>query len=171
MARSSVLSAGEEVGVFVGGLAGLSNGAFYFSNNYADIYGRTNVGGIVGYYTTVSSDSNYNEYFGSSDYQEIIDSILNSSSDKNDDVVSSTNLNKNIILYCYNNGTIFGNGSVGGICGLVDISSTIRACINKANVSVESGSYVGGIVGQMKNGTITESISSGVKNVNTFKYS
>lgn len=151
----------SSVGVFVGGLAGLSNGAFYFSNNYADIYGRTNVGGIVGYYTTVSSDSNYNEYFGSSDYQEIIDSILNSSSDKNDDVVSSTNLNKNIILYCYNNGTIFGNGSVGGICGLVDISSTIRACINKANVSVESGSYVGGIVGQMKNGTITESISYG----------
>ena len=147
------------VAVFVGGIAGLSNGAFYFSNNYADVYGRTNVGGIVGYYTTVSSDSNYNDYFGSSDYEDIINSILNSSS--NDDVATGENLNKNVILYCYNNGSIVGNGSVGGICGLVDITSTIRASINKADISVESGSYAGGIVGQMKNGTITESISYG----------
>lgn len=160
------------VGVFVGGIAGLSNGAFYFTNNYGDVYGRTNVGGIVGYYTTVSSDSNYNDYFGSSDYQEIIDSILNSSKD-NDDVVEATNLNKNIILYCYNNARIFGNTSVGGICGLVDIKCTIRACINNANITVESGSYVGGIAGQMKNATITESISYGnifASGLNSAKY-
>lgn len=147
------------VGVFVGGIVGLSNGAFYFTTNNGEVFGRSNVGGVVGYYTTVSSDSDYSNYFGESNYQDIIDSFLNSSN--NDDVVSSTNLNKNIILYCYNKGNVVGNSNVGGICGIVDITSSIRGCINNADISVENGSYVGGIVGNLKNGTVSECLVYG----------
>ena len=147
------------VGVFVGGIAGLSNGAFYFTTNNGKVLGRSNVGGIVGYYTTVSSDSDYSDYFGSSEYDDIINSFLNSSD--NDDVVSSANLNKNIILYCYNTANVVGNSNVGGICGIVDIKSSIRGSINKADISVENGSYVGGIVGNLKNGTVSECLVYG----------
>ncbi len=149
----------KTIGSFIGGLAGLSNGAFYFSNNYGNVYGRNNVGGIVGYYTTVTKDSDYSSYFGDTNYQDILNSFLQSDSTELDE---SQDLKKNVIYYVYNNGNIFASSqNVGGLCGLVDISSTIRGSISKANVTLDTGDYCGGLVGQLTNGVLTECIAYG----------
>ncbi len=149
----------KTIGSFIGGLAGLSNGAFYFSNNYGNVYGRNNVGGIVGYYTTVTKDSDYSNYFGETNYEDILNSFLQSDSTELDE---SQDLKKNVIYYVYNNGDVFASSqNVGGICGLVDISSTIRGSISKANITLDTGDYCGGLVGQMSNGTLLECIAYG----------
>ncbi len=149
----------KTIGSFVGGLCGLSNGAFYFSNNYGNVYGRNNVGGIVGYYTTVTSDSDYKGYFGDTNYEDILNSFLSSDST---DLDESQDLKKNVIYYVYNNGDIFASSqNVGGLCGLVDINSTIKGSISRANITLDTGNYCGGLVGQMSNGTISECIAYG----------
>ena len=162
-------------GSFIGGISGLSNGAYYFNTNLGDVFGRTNVGGIVGYYTTItdSTDSDYSKYFNSNDYEDIINSLING--DETDtDIDSATNLGKNIILYCLNKGAITSSTeSAGGIAGLVDIKADIKGCINNATIEVSSGSYAGGIVGNLKNASVLECISYGhvkVKGLNKATY-
>ncbi len=162
-------------GSFIGGISGLSNGAYYFNTNLGDVFGRTNVGGIVGYYTTItdSTDSDYSKYFNSNDYEDIINSLING--DETDtDIDSATNLGKNIILYSLNKGAITSSTeSAGGIAGLVDIRADIKGCINNATIEVSSGSYAGGIVGNLKNANVLECISYGhvkVKGLNKATY-
>ncbi len=162
-------------GSFIGGIAGLSNGAYYFNTNLGDVFGRTNVGGIIGYYTTIteSSDSDYSKYFNSNDYEDIINSLINGQ-DSDTNIDSATNLGKNIILYCLNKGAITSSTeSAGGIAGLVDIKADIKGCINNATIEVSSGSYAGGIVGNLKNASVLECISYGhvkVKGLNKATY-
>ena len=152
----------EKIGSFIGGIAGLSNGAFYFNTNNAIVNGRSNVGGIVGYYTTITKDSNYSTYFGSTEYDDIINQLINIDSSSDSEVVESTNLGKNIILYCLNLYEIKSSTTnAGGIVGLIDIKCDIKGCINKACVEVSTGSYAGGIAGNVSNASIVESISYG----------
>lgn len=161
-------------GSFIGGIAGLSNGAYYFNTNNGKVYGRTNVGGIVGYYTTItnSNENDYSKYFNSNDYQNIINGLINGDSDT--DIDEATNLGKNIILYCLNKGEITSSTeAAGGICGLVDIKADIKGCINNTTIEVSSGSYAGGIVGNLKNASVLECISYGhirVKGLNKATY-
>lgn len=151
------------IGSFVGGISGLSNGAYYFNTNTGNVYGRLNVGGIVGYYTTItkSSDSDYSKYFNSNQYEDIINQLLNYG-ENDEDIDVATNLGNNIILYCLNKGTVVASTeAAGGIAGLVDVKVSIKGNINNSDIEVTSGSYAGGIVGNLKNATVTECINYG----------
>lgn len=58
-----------------------------------------------------------------------------------------------LIANCYNTGSIYGNVNIGGICGKT--FATILNCYNIGSVSsYQSSSYIGGIFGELCNGSI-----------------
>ncbi|MBQ3356305.1 MAG: S-layer homology domain-containing protein [Oscillospiraceae bacterium] len=116
----------------VGGIAGTgAKMLFDFCRNYATITGRQEIGGIVGYTTHIDS--------------------------------SGTTIQR-----CINTGHVFASGAdigdVGGICGEADFHTTINECANNnpnAQVKADTGKYGGGIVGQLRNSTVSNCYNTG----------
>jgi hypothetical protein len=63
----------------------------------------------------------------------------------------------------YSSGSNSGNGNAGGIVGLINASSITTNALDSAtsSVTVSGGSHVGGLVGRLNTGTLTNSTASG----------
>ncbi len=126
-------------GNYVGGIAGLTTGMFFYNTNNALINGKNNVGGIAGLFGTLKNESSSDE-----------------------DTNEETDLNKHYLTYCINKGEVKGSTNVGGIIGRVNATGIeLENSISIGNITSHSGSYGGGIVGYLTSGSITSCISSG----------
>lgn len=126
-------------GNYVGGIAGLTTGMFFYNNNEALINGKNNVGGIAGLFGTLKNESS-----------------------SSDDVQEETDLNKHYVTYCKNIGNVNGSNNVGGILGRVNSTGIeLENCLSTGDITSHSGSYGGGIVGYLTSGTISSCLSSG----------
>ncbi len=126
-------------GNYVGGIAGLTTGMFFYNNNLALVNGKNNVGGIAGLFGTLKNESSSNE-----------------------EVNEETDLNKHYLTYCKNLGAVNGSNNVGGILGRVNATGIdLENSISTGNITSHSGSYGGGIVGYLASGNISSCISSG----------
>lgn len=157
---------------YVGGLAGQkrSNSSFdkieiencYFLGN---IFGNSNVGGIVGYNYEIDSAMIENcQNFGSINGVSNVGGIAGLECCYNNGPVTGTSFVGGIvgyntcsyaassyIRYCYNTGTVKGNASVGGIAGSNQSTSITLATVwveNCYNIGTVNGNYyTGGIIG------------------------
>lgn len=140
---------------YIGGLVGSSGGgrtAVYSvlireSDNFAQVEGINEVGGIVGTtfeYTTVQSVTNWGDIEG----VEYVGGVIGF-------VSSST---KNDFTHLTNTGAVTGTDGIGGLIGLSKASIDILG-VNEGTVVGDR--YVGGIVGEMTSSTIVDSSNSG----------
>lgn len=143
--NNATLKSVSENSKYCGGICGYAVfGKIIDCVNNGKIQGLYNVGGICG-----------------SGNNEIIINCYNTGS-----VTGSENIggiyggyslgffdNTVLIANCYNTGSIYGNVNIGGICGKT--FATILNCYNIGSVSsYQSSSYIGGIFGELCNGSI-----------------
>ena len=146
--------------LYVGGIAGVCTGDIYFSFNRGNVSGTTYAGGAVGYYGTVSSEEDSTvAYLSGLDYQTIIETLFNDSSDEAsvDDIEGTTQY----LSYVYNEGNVTAKGYVGGIVGNVTVSISIDNCVSIGNITATAGNYAGGIVGYTDSATVTGCLTAG----------
>ena len=132
----------SSIGGIAGGYSSASSGALFVGCvNKGNINGDNYVGGIIGssYYTTFSSVSNYGVIEGSSDVGGIAGNVL--------DLF--------IVINSINFGDVSGwEDCVGGLFGRISGGGSytvgIGQCYNYGDVTVGgSGSYVGGLIGEL----------------------
>ncbi|MBQ7438771.1 MAG: hypothetical protein IJV28_02270 [Paludibacteraceae bacterium] len=118
-------------------------------DNWAVVNGQLRTGGICGYLdnATISNCLNEGAVTATGDYAGGIAGRLNAA-----EVVSCTN-NKSVSSQA---------DYVGGIVGGIDGSSSISVCSSSADATVHGKNYVGGLCGNVAQGsTMTESINEG----------
>ncbi len=135
----------------IGGIAGfLDNGEIHGSHNTGDIVSSAEtasytadtsqnyVGGIVGYssYGIITDSDNSGVVYNAADYAGGIAGLLQ---------------NECLVSDCINNGTVSGQGYVGGIAGC-NFSSIINSS-NEAAV-LGMGDYIGGVAGYLSTGIL-----------------
>ena len=150
---------GENISIYVGGIAGLDNGECYFVRNEANISGDKYVGGIVGYYGSVSENKNdLTKYFDGTPYEDFVKKYF-STGEEQDEQYDGV---KNAFAYGINLGEIVAKNHVGGMIGNVSNSSlVIKDSLSHGNITATVGDYAGGIVGEGANVTIRSSLSAG----------
>lgn len=153
----------------VGGIAGQMTGDLYFSYNYGNISGTKYVGGVVGYYGTVTDDENdRNSFFGNMSYEELMNYL-------GDDTEDGEQIDGRVhaIYYAVNEGKITAKSHVGGILGYSEVELPLSLSVNSGDILAEGGGYAGGIIGYGEALTVTSSINSGSVNGSgsTAKYS
>lgn len=131
-----------DVGVRVGGIAGISTGGIYFSTNQGTVFGERQVGGIVGYYGTISESSSSNT--PSYSYADVLTS---SSDNEEDDDVAEEDGTEHILTYCYNLGNVTAVSYAGGVLGYTSTTLSLYNSISIGDVKATAGSYAGGIAG------------------------
>ena len=131
---------GSVSGDYVGGVVGYNNGGTVTGCTFSgsgSVSGGSYVGGVVGWN---SSDVNVTNCYN-------IGSVSGSASY----VGGVVGQNLGTVENCYNTGAVSGSGLyVGGVVG--DNSGTVENCYNTGTVT---GNYVGGVVGQNINGSVT----------------
>ena len=138
-------------GKYVGGVVGYNNyGRITSSYNTGSVEGSSNVGGVVGY--VESSSSNKALIFSCFNTGDVTGGSYTGG-------VVGYNYWYGRITSSYNTGSVSGNGSVGGVAGYNDIG-TITSSYNTGDVT-GSGNYVGGVVGYNDSGNITSSYNTG----------
>ena len=150
----------KRLGIFIGGISGSSIGSISECSNTANIYGKSYIGGICGYFSETGKSNNT-----SPDYNEIIkeiDKILNGDSIEG---YASADKIKGKIIYCYNSGEINATDRAGGIVGLQSadaLNKEFKLLYNYNLGIVEAGSYAGGIVGEALKSTIESCYNTGI---------
>ena len=165
----SVIS--NQTTLYVGGCFGIANGEIYFANNYAKIYGHKYVGGIVGYFGTLTrSTEDLQKYFNNSSFDEFLKTYfpsLNINNNNTDTESGNTDAPSEVVTvafdYCYSNEEINGEGDVGGLIGH-NTSDTleIKHCVSLSNVVASSLSDCGGIIGSLGAGKVISCLSSNI---------
>ena len=133
-------------GLYVGAIAGESDGTVKDCYNTGEVHGNAYVGGIVGYTAGAKIEGCYNTG-NISGADNSVGGIIGQATDS---PTSST-----VIRYCYNTGDISGASIfVGGIVGVFgakfNADNSVKYCYNTGEVFAKSHS-VGGIVGCFTN--------------------
>lgn len=151
-------------GTYVGGAIGFSTGENYFVVNRGKVLGRKYVGGIIGGYGNVSqSQSDSNELFGGLSYEAIVDKYF-SSGDGNSEVVNGA---RHGLWYLQNFGEVEGDNYVGGVMGNCDYQNvTVKNSMSSGDVKTVGGGYVGGIVANGTEITVSGCFTSGIVKAN-----
>ena len=147
----------DQTGLFVGGIVGLldSGGDVLYCTNTAAITGTVgHIGGIVGRaYSTLSANHSTIKYCSNTG------SVTNSAAS----ATSGTGgLVGALVQYAdlensYNTGTITASNYVGGATGwMVTAPPTVLNCYSMGIIT-SAGTYRGGLVGRLQNGTVTNS--------------
>ena len=159
--NTGAVSGGGYSSLYVGGAAGVCTGEMYFVFNRADVSGTRYVGGIAGWYGTISSAEDDSSLLDSLDlsYSDILEMLYDdSSSDVSvDDAAGSVQY----LTYLYNEGTVTADSYAGGILGYAGESISVDNCVSVGDVAVTAGSYAGGIIGYTETATVTGALSAG----------
>jgi len=143
--------------VNVGGIVGLCTGEIYYAFNRADVTGTKYVGGVVGYYGTVSqNEQDLTDYFGGITFEDFVDYYT-----EDEGSYEQVDGRVHLITYAVNNGNIKGKSNVGGIVGYTELAFTLSNAVSDGNVTVTAGNYAGGIVGLGTNVVVKGSLSAG----------
>ncbi len=149
----------QNASLYVGGIAGLDNGECYFVKNEGKVNGDKYVGGIVGYYGSVSENENdLSKYFKGTPYEEFIKDYFSTGEEEEDQYDGV----KNAFAYGMNFADVRAKSYAGGMIGNVSSSSLIiKNSLSHADVTSTSGNYAGGIAGDLSDATIRSSLSAG----------
>lgn len=121
---------------YVGGIAGSNGGVIEQCGNSGDVYGSNYAGGITGYNSgTVQLCFNYGKIGGVQ---------------RTGGITGQNNLT---IQNCYNTGNVDSGSNVGGIVGYQGPGS-VATCYNTGRITAVN-SYLGAVIGNHSNGTIT----------------
>ena len=143
----------------VGGIVGLSTGEIYYTVNKGAVQGTKYVGGICGYYGTISNNhEDLTTLYGGMSYEELI-AYFNADQDGDYEQIEGRNHDM-----CYNNnsGSVSALNNAGGILGYTQTSFTVECCVNSGHIAITAGSYVGGIGGYLSNATVRSCTSCGI---------
>lgn len=105
---------------------------------------------------TVTNTGNYTSCIagknsGTISYVNVVNADLSKTSGEDVGGITGQNLNGAKVEYCTVSGLVGGKNHVGGIVGFVSEGSSVKGCVNYANVTITS-SRVGGIVGTLNEG-------------------
>ena len=161
----------KQVGNFIGGIAGSSTGQTLMCSNEGQVTGNIYVGGIVGHYAefiTKENDDSYNNLIDI--IKQIIESLeIGKNPSKPQEPIEPL-LVSSSVKSCHNKGYIYGDNSVGGICGYAsndniktskDKIFDIETCFNEGEISAAKES-AGGICGTHNIGNIVSSFNTGL---------
>ena len=139
----------------VGGIAGQLTGDVYYSFNYGKITGTKYVGGIAGYYGTITEDEgDLGDYFGGMTFEDYLN-YFNDDDGEYEQIDGRTHA----IYYTVNEGEISAKSYVGGIVGYSEYEIPISLSVNTGNINATGGGYAGGIIGEGPSSVISECIS------------
>ncbi len=155
--KGKILS--QNTSLYVGGIAGLDNGECYFVKNEGSVQGDKYIGGIVGYYGSVSKNENdLTKYFEGTPYEEFVKDYF-ATGEEEDEQYDGV---KNAFAYAMNFASVRAKGYVGGIIGSVSSSSLIiKNSMSHADILASSGNDAGGIVGDLGSASVRSSFSTG----------
>ena len=141
----------------VGGIAGQATGDIYFSFNYAPVTGTKYVGGIIGYYGTVTEDEeDLTDYFGGMTYEKFLD-YINDDDGEYEQVDGRTHA----VYYTANEGNITAKEYVGGIIGYSEYQLPVSLSVSVGSIAANGGGYAGGIAGYAPASEIRECMAAG----------
>ena len=163
--ENSGLVGQKQVGGFVGGISGSSIGQITNCLNHGEIKGNINIGGIVGYYAEFANNEKDPTIF---DIIELAKKILGDKNTIENNETKKIKDKSSSLKYCFNDGFISGNNSVGGIVGYSSNPTSsldkkvfdINNCLNEGSVEANKEN-LGGIVGNQLNGKVSECFNIG----------
>ncbi|MDR2010332.1 MAG: T9SS type A sorting domain-containing protein [Bacteroidales bacterium] len=156
----------------IGGVAGwvrsglLTNGIMYVCYNTGKVTGIKYVGGVVGQTATTTNSCNIGiveavgDFVGGIAGAGIVNNSYNKASVSGNKAVGGIVGNLSDVNNCYNVGSVTGNENVGGIVGEVTgvTDNKILNSYNSGSVTIETtNQYVGGVVGYLNSGGLTNS--------------
>lgn len=147
--------------IYVGGVSGLCNGELYFVENKGNVSADRYVGGITGFYGSLSdNEEDLNKYFEGTSFEQFINQYIYGQEPKKEEEYKSA---KSAYEYAFNQGNVNGEKVVGGITGTIsNVTLTIKDCISSGNIEGKAGDNVGGIAGDLSTSTLTGSLSAGI---------
>ena len=164
----------DNVGGIVGHVTLDSVGTNENCINYGDVIGRSGIGGVIGYvYDSTGNGASKRVYTLSQCKNEgsvagtntKIGGIIGGYATKGGNYIYSINL---ALSGCVNNGdSVTGASYVGGQAGYVQLLSSMRNCVSKADVTA-TGDYAGGYIGCFDHGIVENAKNTKAVNGNAF---
>lgn len=146
---------------YFGGIVGLASGGVYFCTNGGNIGAESYVGGVIGYYGRFSDNNSNNplsQYLQGTDFESWLDEYFGDG-DGNFEEAEDSGVRE--IFYCVNYGNVVSESRAGGIAGAADAGMLETVgCASSGEITAKN-SFVGGVVGELGAGTISECAVSG----------
>jgi len=140
-------------GTYVGGIAGQTDGTVENCSVNGTVTGQDQTGGIVGQnFSTISGCSAEGTVTGNTNVGGISGLCAPNYDTGTGSLIGST------IVGCHSTAAVSGSSTVGGVVGNLGNNCFLTACYSTGNVTAtrtDGGAYVGGVVGQNSQGTVT----------------
>ena len=140
-------------GTYVGGIAGQTDGTVENCSVNGTVTGQDQTGGIVGQnFSTISGCSAEGTVTGNTNVGGISGLCAPNYDTGTGSLIGST------IVGCHSTAAVSGSSTVGGVVGNLGNNCSLTACYSTGNVTAtrtDGGAYVGGVVGQNSQGTVT----------------
>ena len=138
---------------YVGGIAGQTDGTVENCSVNGTVTGQDQTGGIVGQnFSTISGCSAEGTVTGNTNVGGISGLCAPNYDTGTGSLIGST------IVGCHSTAAVSGSSTVGGVGGNLGNNCFLTACYSTGNVTAtrtDGGAYVGGVVGQNSQGTVT----------------